>query len=81
MSEADLDPDTHGVKWGCLNAFLVGIPVFAYLLLVDALGDCSPDVVCRKGFLPYVLLPSAVIAAIVGGLSYWLVKRRYSGGE
>lgn len=78
MSETDMDPDLEGIKWGCLSAALLGIPMFAFLLLVDALGDCAPEVACRKGFLQYVLLPSAVIAAIVGLTSYWLAKRRYS---
>ena len=38
-------------KWGCVAASVVGLPIFAALLFVDALGDCAPDAPCRKGFL------------------------------
>ena len=54
-----------GDKWGCVTAALVGIPLFCFLLMLDALGDCAPDTSCRKGFLVMVLLPAILIAGIV----------------
>lgn len=45
---------------------MVGAPLFWFLILVDALGDCVPDTDCRKGFLRYVALPTLVVILIVG---------------
>ena len=61
-------------RWGCIASALVGVPVFVFLLLADALGDCAPDTACKKGFLTQVLLPTAVIAIGVGLLVRWAVK-------
>lgn len=60
----------RGDKWGCLTAAIVGAPLFLFLFLLDALGDCAPDTSCRKGFISMVLLPSLVIA----GAIYWSVR-------
>ena len=49
-----------GSKWGCGVAAIVTLPIFI-LMVADALGDCVPDVECKKGFIPVVLAPSATI--------------------
>ena len=54
---------------------IVGLPLFAALLLVDALADCAPDTACRKGFLLVVLVPSLAIAIAVGLLVRFLMNR------
>lgn len=61
-------------RWGCIASAVLGVPVFIFLLLADALGDCAPDTACKKGFLTQVLLPTAVIAIGVGLLVRWAVK-------
>lgn len=61
-------------RWGCIASAFFGVPVFLFLLLVDALGDCAPDTVCKKGFLTQVLLPTAAVAVGVGLLVRWAVK-------
>jgi len=61
-------------RWGCVASAVLGVPVFMFLLIVDALGDCVPDTACKKGFLTQVLLHSAVIAVGVGLLVCWAVK-------
>lgn len=58
-------------RWGCAAAFVAAFPVFIYLLLAETLGDCAPDVACRKSFLFYVLLPTAFVAFAAG----MIVKR------
>ena len=63
-------------KWGCVAASVVGLPIFAALLFVDALGDCAPDAPCRKGFLLMVLLPSLIAAICAGLLVRFLVSKR-----
>jgi len=66
-------PTVEG-RWGCFASVLVGTPVFMFLLLADAWGDCVQDIPCKKGFLTQVLLPSFVIAVCVGLLVPWAVK-------
>lgn len=61
-------------KWGCFAAALIGLPVFAFLFLLDALGDCAPDLPCEKGFLSEVLLPTGGIALAAGMFVWWLVN-------
>ena len=63
-------------KWGCVAASVIGLPIFAVLLLVDAIGDCAPDTPCRKGFLLMVLLPSLVAAAGAALLARFIAGRR-----
>ena len=57
---------TVGGKWGCAIAALVTVPVFGFLLIADALGDCVPDIECHKGFWTFVFTPSAILAIVVG---------------
>ncbi len=61
---------TTGGRWGCAVAALIGSPLFLLLMIVDALGDCAPNVSCRKGFLTNVALPSLIFM-----LAVWLVVR------
>jgi len=62
-------------KWGLVGAAIVGLPLFAFLLLMDALGDCEPGTGCRKGFLLMVLAPTFIAASAVGLTVRLLVKR------
>ena len=61
-------------RWGCIASAILGVPVFMFLLLADALGDCAPDTACKKGFFAQVLLPTALIAIGVGFLVRWAVR-------
>ncbi len=62
------------MKWGCLASALVGVPLFCFLLLRDALGDCAPDAICEKGFITQVFVPSALSAVVSGMLVYGVVE-------
>ena len=53
-------------KWGCFTSALVAVPLFTFLLIGDALGDCVPDTPCKHGFLSQVLVPTLAVAAVVG---------------
>jgi hypothetical protein len=53
---------TAGSKWGCAVAALLGVPLFFFLMLVEALGDCVPDTECKKGFLVFALVPTVVVS-------------------
>lgn len=64
-------------KWGCLMAAVLGVPVFLFLLGLDALGDCKPDTTCQKGFLMMVLMPSLIIAGVVFWSVRTIVRRRH----
>lgn len=66
---------SRATKWGCAAAAIVGLPLFAFLLAMDALGDCEPGTACRKGFLLMVLAPSVLIAGAVG-LFVWFIANR-----
>ena len=66
---------SRAAKWGIASAAIVGLPAFAFLLLLDALGDCEPEGGCHKGFLLMVLAPSALIAGVVGFLAWFIVRR------
>lgn len=66
---------TRGGKWGCGAATLVGVPLFAFLILLDSLGDCAPDANCHKGAITMVILPTLAIAGSVGLLVRFLVNR------
>jgi hypothetical protein len=61
-------------RWGCIASAVIGVPVFMFLLGLDALGDCAPGPACKHGFLTRVLLPSVIIAVGVGLLVRWAVK-------
>lgn len=49
-----------GLYWGAL----VGVPVFLFLLGLDALGNCTPGSGCRHGFWLMVALPSLTVTAL-----------------
>lgn len=66
---------TTGGKWGCAAAAFVGTPLFFFLVLGDALGDCVAGQACHKGFLLYVALPTFVVALAVGLMVRALVNR------
>ena len=63
---------------GLRAAALVGLPVFFFLVLLDSLGDCVPDVQCHKGFWLWVVLPTVLVAAPIGFGVRRLVNRRLS---
>ncbi|GAA4009043.1 hypothetical protein GCM10022280_02300 [Sphingomonas swuensis] len=63
-------------RWGCGVAMVVGVPLFAFLVLLDALGDCAPDAACRRGFLLMVLVPTLLIAGAAGLGIRHLIRRR-----
>ena len=50
----------------------MGVPLFVFLLMADALGDCEegPNDPCHKGFILMALAPSLIITAAV----YWGVR-------
>jgi hypothetical protein len=56
--------------WGCFTFALVAAPLFAFLLIGDALGDCVPDTPCKHGFLSQVLVPTLAVATVVG-IAVW----------
>jgi hypothetical protein len=66
-----LDPAN---MWGCAVSALIGFPIMAYLTLVDALGDCTPDTNCHKGFLSNVALPTVGIVTVVFLSVRWMAK-------
>lgn len=68
-------PATIGGKIGCVAAALVGGPIFAFLLLAAALGDCVQDERCLTQSMLFVFLFPAVIAVIVGLAVRWLINR------
>ena len=74
---------TAGSKWGCAVAAVIGVPLLYFLTLVDALGDCVPDSNCKKGFLPFIVAPTVVVAAVL----FFVVRlvmnkmRRSAGGS
>lgn len=68
-------------QWGCGAAALVGVPVFAFLLIGDALGDCAPDTACKKGFLSQVALPSLIVSVVVGLVVYWAIRAARRNGR
>tara|TARA_B000000460_G_scaffold225218_1_gene179377 strand:+ start:138 stop:386 length:249 start_codon:yes stop_codon:yes gene_type:complete len=72
---------TRGGKWGCGMSLLITVPIFTILLMVEALGDCAPDIPCGKGFWSHVMLPSAAVALITGLAVRWLVNRLVRKGE
>ncbi|WP_235365018.1 hypothetical protein [Sphingomonas sp. ERG5] len=74
---------TAGSKWGCATATIIAAPLFFCLMIADALGDCTPDTACKKGFLLFVLAPTIITAAAlfitVRFIVNWL--RRSSDGS
>lgn len=75
MPEGSYKGLAGGEKWGCGVAALIGVPLFLFLLAVDAVGDCAPDSGCTKGFWTNVLLPSAIIATLVFFGVRWAIGR------
>jgi hypothetical protein len=61
---------TVGGNWGCAIAVLLGAPLFIFLVIVEALGDCAPDIDCHKGFLPNVAAPCAIVMLV----SFFIVR-------
>ena len=74
---------TSGGKWGCAVAVLVGAPLFVFLLIVDALGDCVPDTACKNGFLTFVATPTIFVGAVLFFAVRSIVNRvrRSQGGN
>lgn len=75
MSDNRYDGGTSaGSKWGCLGAALIGVPMFMFLLVGEALGDCIEGDECKNGFVFGVLLPFAAIAGLVFFLIRWAIS-------
>ena len=72
---------TPGGRWGCLISAVIGAPLFFFLIVGDALGDCETGADCHKGFLPMVLLPTVLIVAPIGIGVRWVINRRSRGGS
>ncbi len=68
---------TPGGKWGCAAAALIGVPLFFWLTLINSLGDCAPDAACHGSFWTEAVLPTALVAGIVGLSVRWLVNRKH----
>lgn len=63
MDEDEYEGDSSPARvCGCFSSAVIGVPVFLFLFLADALGDCVPDLPCKKSFFSEVLLPSGGIA-------------------
>lgn len=75
MSKDSYEGLSRGQRWGCIAALLIGASLFLFLSFIDALGDCAPDIPCRKGLWSYVLLPSIALSAIVFFVVRWIVNR------
>lgn len=69
------NPATIGGKVGCAAAALVGIPIFVFLLLAAALGDCVQGEPCHTQSMLFVFLVPAAMAAMVGLAVRWLINR------
>jgi hypothetical protein len=65
---------TRGGKWGCALSLIVCIPFAIFLAFLHALGHCEPGIRCHRGLLLDVILPTAVLAAVVGLGARWLVN-------
>ena len=65
--------------WGCAVAGLIGLPIVAYLTLVDVLGDCTAGTDCHKGFWSNVGLPTAGIVIVVFLAVRWVAKALQRG--
>lgn len=61
-------------KWGCFTSAFVAVPLFAFLLIGDALGHCVPDTPCKRGFFSQVLVPTLAVALVVGFAVWAAVK-------
>ena len=70
---------TPGGKWGCAAATLIGVPLLFWLTLIGSLGDCVPDASCHDGFWTTVVLPTALVAGVIGLGVRWLLNRQHRG--
>ena len=72
---------TAGDKWGCGLAAIVACPLFFFLVLVQALGDCVPDLPCHKSFWLMVVSPTVLVGTAVGLGVRWLANRLLRNGS
>jgi hypothetical protein len=83
MSDGFRSVSTKGGKWGCAVMTLICAPLFFFLVLVDALGDCMPDVECHKGFIRNVALPTALVGLVIyfaiRTIVNWVDRRNSAG--
>ena len=75
MSNGYRGGGTTGGRWGCGLAFLIGFPLFAFLLFITTFGDCVPDEQCHGSVFIYVVLPTALAAALFGFGSRAIINR------
>jgi hypothetical protein len=66
---------TAGSKWGGIVVALICAPLFFFLMIADALGDCAPDTNCKKGFLLVVAAPTAIVGLMLFFIVRSIVKR------
>jgi len=71
---------TAGGIWGCAAAALIGAPLFMFLLIVNTLGDCAPGEQCHPSALLHVVIPTAIVALVVGLGVREVVNRLRNGG-
>ena len=57
---------TPGGKWGCALAALVGLPLFGLVMVIAAIGDCTPGDACNHSLDWLLFLAAVAISAIVG---------------
>ena len=58
---------TTGGKCGCALAAIVGVPLLAVSVLINALGDCAAGTSCRKGL---DWLSIGVVLAVTAALGF-----------
>ena len=59
---------------GCLAAALVGVPLFGFVFLASALGDCIPDAPCNHDLNLWLLGGAILITAATGKVVSAIVR-------
>ena len=75
MSNGYRGGGTTGGRWGCGLAFLVGFPLFAFLMFVTTFGDCEPGEQCHGSIFLHVIFSTLLAAALVGFGSRAIINR------
>jgi hypothetical protein len=79
MARGDKGTPSTGGKCGCAVAVIVGVPLIAMTMLIDALGDCAAGTTCRRGAdwisLAVVLAVAALLGLGTWAMVNWVVSR------